>query len=146
MVKAVAERIGAHRTGLRISPGVPNNDIHEDDPHETYAALVEGLCPIGPAYLHIFEGPYRDITLTVRKEFDGALILNPSTPDSFTNREELNLIEDGTADVLTFARAFLANPDLPRRLREDRPLNVPDPATFYGGNHRGYTDYPVLAD
>jgi N-ethylmaleimide reductase len=144
VAKAVADRIGAHRLGLRISPGVPNNDIQESDPHETYAALVEGLRPIGLAYLHVFEGPYRDITLAVRKEFDGALILNPSTPGAFTNREELSLIEDGTADVLTFAQAFLANPDLPTRLRENKPLNTPDRATFYGGNHRGYTDYPTL--
>ncbi|HEY4453433.1 MAG TPA: alkene reductase [Pseudonocardiaceae bacterium] len=141
---AVADRIGADRLGMRISPGVPNNDIHEADPHETYAALVEGLRPVGLAYLHIFEGPYRDITLAVRKEFDGALILNPSTPGSFTNREELSLIEDGTADVITFAQAFLANPDLPKRLRENLPLNAPDPKTYYGGNYRGYTDYPAL--
>lgn len=144
VAKAVAERIGAHRLGMRISPGVPNNDIHEADPHETYAALVEGLRPVGLAYLHIFEGPYRDITLQVRKEFDGALILNPSTPGTFTNREELSLIEDGTADVITFAQAFLANPDLPRRLRENTPLNAPDPKSYYGGNYRGYTDYPAL--
>ncbi|HEX4222463.1 MAG TPA: alkene reductase [Pseudonocardiaceae bacterium] len=144
VAKAVADRIGAHRLGMRISPGVQNNDIQEADPHETYAALVEGLRPIGLAYLHIFEGPYRDITLAIRKEFDGVLILNPSTPGAFTNREELSLIEDGTADVLTFAQAFLANPDLPTRLRENKPLNTPDRATFYGGNYRGYTDYPTL--
>lgn len=82
----------------------------------------------------------------MRKEFEGALILDPSMPDSFTNREELGLIEDGTADVMTFAKAFLANSDLPRRLREHQPLNVPDPKSFSGGNYRGYTDYPVLAD
>ncbi|WP_433293600.1 alkene reductase [Pseudonocardia sp. CA-142604] len=144
--KAVAERIGAHRVGLRISPGVTNNDIHEDDPHDTYAALVDGLRPIGLAYLHIFEGPYRDITLHLRKEFDGTFILNPSTPDSFTSREQLGLIEDGTTDIITFGALFLANPDLPARLAGNKPLNAPERTTFYGGDHHGYTDYPALED
>ncbi len=144
--RAVADRIGAHRVGLRVSPGVTNNDIHEADPHETCAELVDGLNPIGLAYLHVFEGPYRDITLMLRKEFTGTLILNPATPGSFTSKENLDVIEDGTADIITFAANFLANPDLPERLRHDKPLNTPDPATFYGGDHRGYTDYPTLTD
>ncbi len=144
--KAVADRIGSHRVGIRLSPGVTNNDIHEADPHETYAELIDGLKPLGLAHLHVFEGPYRDITLMLRKEFDGTFILNPSTPGAFTSKENLDLIEDGTADVITFGALFLANPDLPRRLAEDKPLNTPDPTTFYGGDHRGYTDYPTLSD
>ncbi|MFI5610140.1 alkene reductase [Amycolatopsis sp. NPDC051903] len=146
VAKAVAERIGAHRVGMRLSPGVTNNDIHEADPHDTYAALVDGLKPLGLAYLHLFEGPYRDITQQIRKEFDGVLVLNPSTPGSTTDKESLELIEDGTADVITFGQLFLANPDLPRRLRENKPLNTPDHATYYGGDHHGFTDYPALAE
>lgn len=144
VAKAVADAIGAGRVGVRISPGVTNNDIREDDPYELYPALIQALNPIGLAYLHIMEGPYRDLTLQLRKEFEGALILNPSTPEGFTSEEHLKLIEDGTADVITFGALFLANPDLPVRLANGGPFNTPDRATFYGGDARGYTDYPKL--
>jgi N-ethylmaleimide reductase len=50
----------------------------------------------------------------------------------------------GGADLVAFGRPFIANPDLTRRLREGAPLNTPDRATFYGGDERGYTDYPAL--
>ncbi|MGH3164598.1 MAG: alkene reductase [Trebonia sp.] len=145
VARAVADEIGAHRLGLRISPGVPNNDITEDDAHDTYEALAAGLNPLGLAYLHIFEGPYRDLTLRLRKLWRGALMLNPATPDGSTSLEHLHLIEDGTADLVSFAALFLANPDLPARLAAGGPFNTPDPATYYGGDHRGYTDYPALA-
>ena len=116
VVRAVADEIGAHRLGLRISPGVPNNDIVEDDAHDTYEALATELNPLGLAYLHIFEGPYRDLTLRLRHLWHGALMLNPSTPNAMTGLEHLHLIEDGTADLVSFAALFLANPDLPARL------------------------------
>ncbi|MFC0541286.1 alkene reductase [Kutzneria chonburiensis] len=146
VARAVADRIGPDRVGLRVSPGVTNNDIREDDPHDTYAALSDGIRPLGLAYLHVFEGPHRDITLRLRKEFDGTFILNPFTPGSHTGPAELALLEDGTADILTFGANYLANPDLPERLAKGRPLNTPDPATFYGGDEKGYTDYPRHAD
>jgi N-ethylmaleimide reductase len=142
---AVAAAIGAHRTGLRISPANPFNDIAEDGYRGTYPALVEALEPIGLAYLHIAEGPDRELTLRLRKQFTGTLILNPHTPGSATGPAELALIEDGTADMISFAALFLANPDLPARLAAGGPFNTPDPGTFYGGDERGYTDYPALA-
>jgi N-ethylmaleimide reductase len=61
-----------------------------------------------------------------------------------TGPGELVLIEDGTADMISFATLFLANPDLPARLAAGGPFNTPDPGTFYGGDERGYTDYPAL--
>jgi N-ethylmaleimide reductase len=145
VAKAAAEAIGAHRVGLRISPGVTNNDIREDNPEETYPALIRELNPIGLAYLHIFEGPLRDLTLKLRAEFEGVLVLNPFTPDAMTSADELKLIENGTADVLTFGAMFLANPDLPARLVAGGPYNQPDRATFYGGDGHGYTDYPTMS-
>lgn len=145
VTKAVAEAIGGHRAGIRISPGVPSNDIREDDPDEVYPALVQALNPLHLAYLHIFEGPYRDLTSRLREEFDGPLILNPRTPDGLTGEQHLALLDEGTADLLTFGRLFLANPDLVTRLAKGGPYNTPDPATFYGGDRRGYTDYPQLA-
>ena len=71
-------------------------------------------------------------------------MLNPFTAPRPTGVADLHLVEDGTADLLSFGSLFLANPDLPRRLAHGGPFNAPDPATFYGGSDHGYTDYPSL--
>ncbi|MGX7824661.1 alkene reductase [Actinokineospora sp. 24-640] len=144
VARAVTEAIGAHRVGLRISPANRFNDIVEDGYRETYTALVEAIEPLGLAYLHVGEAADRDLTLLLRKQFSGVFILNPHTEGRPTGQSELGLVEDGTADMLSFAAMFLANPDLPARLAAGGPFNQPDPATFYGGDHRGYTDYPTL--
>ncbi|MBO4139214.1 alkene reductase [Micromonospora tulbaghiae] len=144
VVRAVADVIGAHRTGLRISPANPFNDITEDEHRHTYTALADTLDPLGPAYLHIAEADDRDLTRELRRRWDGPLILNPFTPGTVTGPEQLALIEEGTADLISFGGLFLANPDLPARLAAAGPYNTPDPATFYGGDARGYIDYPTL--
>ena len=143
-VRAVADAIGAGRTGLRISPGNGANDTAEDGYPETYQALLAELDPLGLAYLHIGEGPDRDLTLLLRKQWSGTLILAPFTGDRPTGPAELDLIADGTADLISFGALFLANPDLPARLAAGGPFTTPDRATYYGGDHRGYTDYPAL--
>ncbi|MGK5638839.1 alkene reductase [Streptomyces sp. URMC 126] len=145
VVTAVTEAVGAERVGLRISPGNPYNDIAEDDLEETYGTLLERLAPLGLAYLHLMEGPDRDLTLRLRKDWPGAFVLNPFTHPASTGPEALALVEDGTADMISFGALFLANPDLPRRLEVGGPFNTPDPATFYGGGDKGYTDYPTLS-
>ena len=144
VVTAIAERIGGSRTAIRISPGHTANDIVEKDPHETYPALVDAVNPLKLAYLHIREGEHRQLVLSLRRQFRGPLILNPAAPDRPAGPAELPLIEDGTADMLSFGRLFLANPDLPRRLAAGGPFNPPDQATFYGGDNRGFTNYPYL--
>ncbi|GAA3462388.1 alkene reductase [Saccharothrix longispora] len=146
VVRAVSEAIGAHRVGLRISPANPYNDMVEDDPEVLYPALVDAIEPFGIAYLHIGEADRRALTLELRERFSGVLILNPFTPGGTTGPEHLALVEDGTADAVSFGVLFLANPDLPVRLAAGGPFNTPDPATFYGGAERGYTDYPALED
>ncbi|MEH0420818.1 alkene reductase [Streptomyces sp. B21-083] len=144
---AVAEAIGGHRTGFRISPGNPSNDIAETDPAdvlETYTALIAGLAPLDLAYLHLLEGPDRDLTARLRKDWPTTFILNPFTYPEPTGPGALAQIEDGAADMIAFGALFLANPDLPARIAAGGPYNTPDTATFYGGDHRGYTDYPTL--
>ncbi|MFI1970278.1 alkene reductase [Streptomyces cinnamoneus] len=141
---AVADAVGAEKVGFRISPGNPFNDIAETDLEETYGALTEKLAALGLGYLHVMEGPHRDLTHRLRKNWSGAFVLNPFTHPDVTGPESLTLVEDGTADVIAFGALFLANPDLPRRLAAGGPYNTPDPATFYGGDERGYTDYPAL--
>ncbi|QDY76169.1 alkene reductase [Streptomyces qinzhouensis] len=145
-VRAVADAIGAARVGLRISPSNPYNDIQEPAPDAVYRALVRAVEPVGIAYLHIVEATtgLRPLTRELRGEFSGTLVLNPSS-EGPTGHDALGLVEDGTADLLAFGALFLANPDLPSRLRTSGPYNTPDPATFFGGDERGYTDYPALA-
>ncbi|MFJ5974867.1 alkene reductase [Streptomyces sp. NPDC093060] len=146
--KAVAEAIGADKTGFRISPANPYNDIAETDRTDvdaTYTALVDALAPLGLAYLHQMEAPeVRDLTLRLRKAWPTTFILNPFTGMEPTGPEELKLIDDGTADLIAYGGLFLANPDLPTRLKQGGPFNTPDRATSFGGDHTGYTDYPTL--
>ncbi|MFF1697459.1 alkene reductase [Streptomyces sp. NPDC058257] len=144
--RAVSAEIGAARTGLRVSPGNPFNSISEpeDGLEATYTALVKELSALDLAYLHVVEvGPIRDLTTTLRGSFDGTFILNPVT-EGPTGPDALALVEDGTADIVAFGALFLANPDLPARLRASGPYNTPDTATYFGGTEKGYTDYPAL--
>ncbi|WP_028801032.1 alkene reductase [Streptomyces sp. 142MFCol3.1] len=147
--KAVAGAIGADRVGFRISPGNPHNDIDESDRTDldaTYTALVDALAPLGLAYLHQLEiAGTRDLLVRLRKAWPGTYMLNPFTGTEPTGADALNFIEDGTADLIAYGALFLANPDLPARLAAGGPFNTPDRATSFGGDHRGYTDYPTLA-
>ncbi|MFI9830417.1 alkene reductase [Streptomyces sp. NPDC051913] len=145
IARAVTAAVGADRTGLRLSPGNPLNDIHEPDPEPTYTALVAALEPLDLAYLHIMEvGEIRDLTLALRKLFGGVLVLSPAS-EGPTGPDALTLVEEGVADLVAYGQLFLANPDLPSRLRTGGPFNAPDRTTFYGGGAKGYTDYPVLS-
>lgn len=144
VTEAVAAAIGGDRVGLRISPGNQFNDIAEDNPDEVYLALLERLAGLDLAYLHLMEGPNRDLTPRLHKVWPGTFVLNPFTYPDVTGPDALGLIEDGSADMIAFGSLFLANPDLPRRLASGGPFNAADKATFYGGDHRGYTDYPAL--
>ncbi|MFC8129315.1 alkene reductase [Streptomyces sp. NPDC057302] len=145
-VRAVAAEIGAARTGLRLSPGNAVNSISEPEAglEETYTSLVKELNALDVAYLHIMEvGEIRDLVTTLRGAFGGTFILNPAT-EGPTGPEALALVADGTADVVAYGALFLANPDLPARLKAEGPYNTPERATYFGGTEKGYTDYPTL--
>jgi N-ethylmaleimide reductase len=146
VLRAVAEAIGAHRTALRISPGNPFNDMAEPEPAATYFALVEQLCAMGLAYLHVVEVGDHALTNALRTRYRGRFMLNPDTAPQPTGPTELLLVEDGTADIISYGALFLANPDLPHRLACGGPFNTPHRDTFYGGTENGYTDYPFLAE
>ncbi|MFI1679981.1 alkene reductase [Streptomyces sp. NPDC020607] len=141
---AVAAEIGASRTGFRVSPGNPANGISEPDPEPEYTALAKELGALDLAYLHVMEvGDIRELTVRLRQDFGGTLVLNPHS-EGPTGPDALALVEDGTADLITFGALFLANPDLPARLQAGGPYNTPDRATYYGGTEKGYTDYAHL--
>ncbi|MGH3501561.1 MAG: alkene reductase [Nocardioidaceae bacterium] len=144
--RAVADAIGPGRTALRLSPANPLNDIVEDDHRATYPLVLKALDDLGLAYLHILESRDPEFTPVLRQAWSGTFMLNPATPGGRTGPEHLALVENGTTDLVSFGQLFIANPDLPERLLIGAPLATPDMAKAYGGDHRGYTDYPTLAE
>ena len=146
VVRAVADAIGADRTGLRISPNNGLGDTAETDYATTYRLLVSELNQFGLAYLHLVEAGDPALTPAIRAEWSGALILNAATPDPLDHPRRVDLVAEGASDLVSFARLFIANPDLVARLARGAELALPDLSRAYGGDHRGYTDYPSLAD
>ncbi len=142
VLAALAGAIGGDRVGFRISPGNPYNGMDPDDPAETFIGLLRAVADFGLAYVHVIDMQLAelDVLAMVRTHWRGAVIANNLlTPDSAAA-----LIADNRADAVSFGRAFIANPDLPRRFREGAPLAKPDYALLYTGEERGYIDYPAL--
>ncbi len=147
VAQAVVAAIGAHRVGIRVSPNVDFNDNAETEAAETYAALLDGLKPLGLAYLHVIE----DITSAdgavgqaLREGFEGTVIVNTGFGGSSDLVTAERSVETSGGDLFSIGRAFIANPDLVDRLKSSAPLNVPDGDTFYAGGDQGYIDYPTL--
>ena len=148
VARAVAEAIGPERVGIRISPAHNIQGATEEDPADveaTYGALIEGIAPLGLAYLSVLADPSLELVQRLRKDFGGVLIANTGFVDVTTRERAQALLDDDLADAVAVGRLFIANPDLPRRWQTGADLNEPDPATFYGGGAEGYTDYPSLA-
>ena len=147
VVQEVSEEIGADHTGVRISPVTPAGDLTDSDPQPLFNRAVERLDALGIAYIHVIEGATggdRDSRpfdyAQLKSRFHGAWMVNNGYDGAMADAA----ISDGRADLVAFGRPFIANPDLPQRLRQSGPFNKPDQETFYGGDEHGYTDYPFL--
>jgi N-ethylmaleimide reductase len=147
VVEAVSTVFGKGRVGIRISPVSPANDVRDSDPQALFEHLAARLSEAGIAFIHVVEGATREARDylpfdygALRRAFTGAYVAN----NSMTRALAIEAVEDGHADAVAFGRLFIANPDLVERLEADSALNEPDVATFYGGDARGYTDYPFL--
>jgi N-ethylmaleimide reductase len=147
VAKAVVAEIGAERTGIRISPVTPANDISDSNPQPLFDYIVDHLNALKLVYIHVVEGATggpRDIApfdyQSLRNRFKGAYIANNGYDFELANK----VLSANEADLIAFGKPFIANPDLVERLKRGAPLNEPDKATFYGGGARGYTDYPAL--
>lgn len=139
---AAAAAIGAGRVGVRLSPGSTFNDIDDPDVEGTYTPVIQGLSGKGLAYVHFLDAkPNFDVIGLARKQFGGPIILNRGYDKARAQAD----IASGRADLIAFGTSYIGNPDLVKRLRQDAPLAVADQASFYGGNAKGYTDYPPLA-
>lgn len=143
VVEAVIAVIGADHVGVRLAPIFNMFSMSDSNPAETFSHAAEVLSRYGLAYLHgtqMGEGSFD--FLAFKQTFGGTYIANYGYD---ADRAEA-AIEAGEADLVAFGTKFLANPDLVERFRRGAPLNAPDPATFYQGEERGYTDYPALVD
>ena len=145
---AVAEAIGAGRVGIRLSPMHNIQDVVETDVADVtavYRALVEGLAPLGLAYLSVLQADLRgELVQDLRTRFGGAFIANSGFGQITTRDEAIAEVADGQADAVAVGRFAIANPDLVERWQGDHEVNEPNPATFYAEGAEGYTDYPTL--
>lgn len=140
---AIAEEIGADRTAIRFSPGNTLGGIDEGpEGSDLYRYVVAELNKLGLVYVHFMHLGNEVLLQDIRRLWTGTLILNrPSRP-----REQIGSdIESGLADLEAYGQMVLANPDFVTRLQHNAPMNTADRATFFGGDAKGYTDYPSLA-
>ena len=149
-VEQVLKSWDSKQVGVRISPTVDFNDMHDDNPRETFSVAVAKLNSYGLGYLHVVEraqdskgSSEEDLALLahLRTLWKGLYIVN----GGYDGPRGEEAVRSGHADAVAYARAFLANPDLPRRLQLGVALNEPDTTTFYGGGAAGYTSYPALS-
>ena len=143
VIHAVADAIGPDRLGLRISPGNPENDIHEPD-LEAHLVLAKNARELGLAYLHARVPPERPIYSWLRRRWPDRLLLNRRFQTTTTRERAVDVVTAGTADAVTIDSAYLANPDLVRRWTYGAQLNEPRMEFLYTGGALGYTDYPPL--
>lgn len=146
VARRVAEEIGPERTGIRLSPGGEIGEIEEGDNYvDEYIQLAEKLSELSLVYIHIaFLRPTTDkddqLLRRLREAYDGVVIVNRGgRPAEYIGQD----VSTGLADIESIGALALANPDLPRRLEMELPLNEPRKEFFYGGGREGYTDYPV---
>ena len=149
---AVVDVWGGDRVGVRLSPTGAFNGMSDSDPEATFSYAAYALNRFHLAYLHVVEpvsagakanALYSEggrISPTLRAIFRGAFVANGGYDAATAGAA----VSSGAADLVSFGTAYLANPDLARRFREGAPLNEPHRPSFYGGDARGYTDYPTL--
>ncbi len=151
--RAAVEVAGADRVGVRLSPYGRANESGEDDPMPLYSYVVGELNKMGVAYLHLIEPrasgagqrevDHKDVPSgceTFRPLWKGALI----TAGNFKPDNAADTVANGQADAIAFGRFFISNPDLPERIRVGAQFTPYDRGTFYGGDAKGYTDYPTM--
>ncbi|MFN3622661.1 MAG: alkene reductase [Hyphomicrobium sp.] len=148
VVDAVTKVWGGDRVGIRLSPLTKFADIGDSNPEPVYLSLIEQINTYNLSYIHVIEGdtggernPHGGFDLQkLRRAFNGLYMAN----NNYTLELAIEARAKNLADLVCFGRPFISNPDLVERLRNGAPLTPADPATFYAGEERGYTDYPAL--
>ena len=149
VVEATAEVLGPENVGIRVSPTGAVNAMQDDNPVETFGLLASRLNDLGIAYIEVVEdmfmgdhteGRPEEVIAAIRAGFKGPYIAN----GNYTADEARARIAEGKADLVSFGRPYIANPDLAERFRTGAPLNDLNADRLYGGGSDGYTDYPAL--
>ena len=148
VVETVIEVFGADKVGVRLSPTGGFNDMSDSNPAETFVTAVKALNKYGLAFLHMVEefpgeeasDADKAVIKAVLDAWQGPYIANGGLDAAKASQ----MVESGHADAVTFGRPYIANPDLAERIRKGAAWNEADHETFYGGNEKGYTDYPTL--
>ena len=153
VVRAVSGAIGGGRTGIRLSPVTPANDVHDPHPQPLFDYVLRQLATLDLAYIHIIEGATGGARDMPDRPFDypalqasyraaggkGAWMVN----NGYDQKLAETAVQDGD-DLVAFGKLYIANPDLVARIRQGGPFNDGNKATWYGGGAEGYTDYPTL--
>ncbi|WP_030559901.1 alkene reductase [Streptomyces aureocirculatus] len=144
-VAATVDAVGAARTGIRLSPGGTFWGVEETEVPELYAALLTELARFDLAYVHLEATAEEEVLVELRRAWPGTLIVNPVLPmgPKQTDRAAADHWLGLGADLISFGRAFIANPDLVERLRTGLPIAPADETTYYQGGDMGYLTYPA---
>ena len=150
VTEAVVSVWGAERVGVRLAPSGTFNDMTDSVPEALFIYVLQQLNRFELAYLHVVDALESDIRhganvvdlAVLRAAYNGILIVCGGYDFERANET----IAQGLADAVAFGQLYIANPDLVERFAANAPLNKPDPSTFYGGEAKGYTDYPRLTD
>jgi len=150
VMEEVTHNVGGDKTGIKISPLHPYGDMVFDNPKATFTYLLNELNTLDLAFVEIMKkNPMFPLLDQYPKENEielwGSLIKTKLIANTSYTKESAEMeLKKGIADLISFGSMFLANPDLPKRFRLDAELNHPDQNTFFGGNEKGYIDYPIL--
>lgn len=145
VVAAVASEAGVERTGIRLAPFITQRNMNCPEIIPTILHLAKKLDDIGLAYIHLAEADWddapeipEDFRHTLRQTYEGRVIV----AGKYDAQRAEKILDAGLADLVAFGRPFIANPDLPARYAGNLPLAAFDPQALFGGDARGYTDYP----
>jgi N-ethylmaleimide reductase len=149
VVDVVASIWGENRVGIKLSPSNTFYGMQDSNPQATFSYVINALNSFDLAYLHLMEANevdlatrdvMKNLTPYFRQIFKGTLITNGGYDRSTGDQ----ILSSNNADLVSFGKLFIANPDLPKRLEINAPLNQIDPKTMYATDSQGYTDYPSL--
>ena len=145
VAEAIAETIGAEKTAIRLFPYITQRNMADDEIIETILKAAKELERIGLVYIHLSEADWDDAPQVpeqfrhdLRHAYSGRIVV----AGKYTKQRGEKFLNNGLVDIVAFGRPFIANPDLPRRFRENLPLADFDDATLFGGYEVGYSTYP----
>ena len=149
ITQALTQVWPSHQIGIRLSPVSTFNDMHDEHPEQTFSKLIEALNPMHIAYIHCIEGTARDTRPSpsefdfakLRHQFNGMYIAN----NGYDLALAKSALDQNHADLVCFGRPFIGNPDLVYRMQNHLELNDAPIETWYGGDARGYTDWPTYS-